>query len=144
MSTRVVSIAIVIGVGAAIAVGISIVGSPRTAREDRFDDLRAKDLLQVVSSLRCKDKLMGVSADLPVTLDVATLNNRCEKVFIQEDALIDNETGQPHTYKRLGNRKYLICATFHDAERLVTRKQMDNVRTAFDPKDGCVSGQVAN
>lgn len=114
MTTRIhilFSMALSIVVLAAIVWGISVVGSPATARLHRFDQQRLRDLQTIFREVQslCQDPEIKdeLKRELPATLgDLATLA-RTERIN-----LFDPETGQRYVYQVKDATTYQLCATF--------------------------------
>jgi len=115
------SVAMSVTVIAAVVIGVRIVGSPETARLQRFDQQRLADLQTIfreVQSLcrdaEAKDKLKRV---LPATLDELATLARMEKINGA-----DPETGLTYVYRVVNDTTYELCATFsldRDSDRNV-------------------------
>ena len=90
-------------VGAAVVIGLAVVGSPRDERERRFDGRRVEDLqflqAEIVGYWQRKD-------ELPASLEV--LRDDIRGVVVPSDP----ETGAPYGYKVLGAEHFTICAPF--------------------------------
>ena len=104
----VISSAVVIG---AIVWGVAVVGTPRTARLQRFDQQRVQDLQTIFREVQAlchdpdiKDRL---KRPLPATLDELALLARTERIN-----LTDPETSQRYEYTVTGQTTYELCATF--------------------------------
>ena len=114
MKTRihlVFSVASSIVVVVAVVLGVVLVGSPGTARLQRFDQRRMEDLQTIFREVQslCQDPDIKneLKRELPETLDELALTARTERIN-----LTDPETGQRYVYVVKGTRTYELCATF--------------------------------
>ena len=105
------SIAASVVVLIAIVWGVALVGSPRTARLQRFDLQRLSDLRTIKRELQslCQDPDIKdqLKRPLPETLDELAALARDEKIN-----LFDPETGQPYAYTVRNATTYELCAKF--------------------------------
>jgi hypothetical protein len=90
-------------VGAAVAGGLVMMGSPTEARDRRLDARRVADLGQIARNV---DVFWSRREQLPPSLDdLATeLGVRIGRT--------DPETGAPYGYRLLDGARYELCATF--------------------------------
>lgn len=93
--------AIIIVVSIAVVFGFFIVGSPKTARLEKLDDLRVQNLsslqYNIISYVALHDKLPEYLEDVQ---------------YIPEENLIDPETRNPYVYEKTGNLTFKLCAEF--------------------------------
>ena len=105
------SVAMSMVVVVAVVWGIVVVGTPGTARLQRFDHQRLQDLRTIFREVQslCQDP--DIKAELkralPDTLDELAALARSERIN-----LIDPETGQPYVYTVRDGTTYEFCATF--------------------------------
>ncbi len=114
MTTRihvVFSVALSMVVVVAVVWGVVLVGSPGTARLQRFDQQRLEDLQTIFREVQSlwqdpdiKDELKRA---LPDTLDELAALARSERIN-----LTDPETGQRYVYTVKDGTTYELCATF--------------------------------
>ena len=114
MTTRihvVFSIALSIVVVVAVVWGVALVGSPGTARVQRFDQQRLEDLQTIFREVQslCQDPDIKdeLKRALPDTLDELAALARSERIN-----LTDPETGQRYVYTVKDPTTYELCATF--------------------------------
>ena len=106
-------------VGAAVAWGFVLVGSPATRRLERFDEQRLQDLQTIAREIQrlCVDNVDGketLKKPLPQTLEEVARRAEYEQIALQ-----DPETGEPYRYTVKNENTYELCATFsleHDAD----------------------------
>lgn len=95
----------------AIVWGIALVGSPASARLQRFDRQRLNDLQTIFREVQslCRDRDIKdrLKRDLPATLDELAAIARSERIN-----LTDPETGEPYVYRVIDKSNYELCATF--------------------------------
>ena len=114
MTTRihvVFSVALSMLVVVAVVWGVVLVGSPGTARIQRFDQQRLEDLQTIFREVQSlchdpdiKDELKRA---LPDTLDELATLARSERINLS-----DPETGQRYVYTVKDGTAYELCATF--------------------------------
>ena len=97
-------------IGAAVW-GAVLVGSPGTARLERFDQQRLEDLQTIFREVQslCHDPdiKQKLKRALPDTLDDLAAEARSERI-----KLTDPETGQRYVYTVKNATTYELCATF--------------------------------
>jgi hypothetical protein len=142
MNGKVLFIAAILAVCAAVITGLVMVGGPSQGRRDRFDDQRYAELGNLANALLCNQAGESRSNSLPAELTVESLRGHCSIAGISADGLSDNETGAPYVYDRRNAQDFSICATFHDARRTVDLAYSAWSAAAFDPGTGCVSGSL--
>lgn len=101
--------AVALGVLALIAViaGLSVIGSPDRARDQRLDARRVDDLRELARAI---DLYWSREQRLPATLDaLLTLDGEAL-------GLDDPVTGRPYEYREVSLRRFELCAEFVDAE----------------------------
>jgi len=98
---RVLLGAVIAVVIAAVAASLIVIGSPEKQRELRFDDVRSRDLAQIVTGVR---SYFSSHQALPPTLDAL----RGPGVRVPQDP----RTGAPYEYAVLGPARYRLCADF--------------------------------
>lgn len=95
----------------AVVWGVALVGSPGTARLQRFDQRRLEDLQtifrEVQSLCRDPDIKHELKRALPETLDELASLARSERI-----SRTDPETRQRYAYTVKGPTTYELCATF--------------------------------
>lgn len=95
----------------AIVWGVALVGSPGTARLQRFDQQRLEDLQTIFREVQslCRDPDIKdeLKRALPGTLDELAVLARSERIN-----LTDPETGQRYAYTVNDGTTYELCATF--------------------------------
>ena len=105
------SVALSIVVVVAVVWGVVLVGSPGTARLQRFDQQRLKDLQTIFREVQslCQDPDIKdeLKRALPDTLDELAALARSERIN-----LTDPETGQRYDYSLKDATTYELCATF--------------------------------
>lgn len=105
------SIVMSVVVLAAIVWGVALVGSPATARLQRFDYQRLADLRTVSREVQrlCQDPDIkdALKRPLPATLDELATIARSERIN-----LTDPETGERYSYTIVDSTTYELCATF--------------------------------
>ena len=105
------SVVFVIVVLIAVAWGIALVGSPATARVQRFDSQRLADLQTIFREIQslCQDPDIKheLKRPLPATLDELAALARSERIN-----LTDPETGDRYVYVVKDEQTYELCATF--------------------------------
>lgn len=101
-------------VAAAIAGGLATVGGPRTARLERFDERRARDLPQLV---RLIEHHRAENGNLPDSLAAV------EPRLPADVSARDPQTGDLYEYDVLEAGRFRLCATlaFADGGRTPTR-----------------------
>ena len=114
MTTRahvIFSVAMSIVVVVALVLGVAVVGSPGTARLQRFDFQRLEDLRTIFREVQslCQDPDIKdeLTRPLPQTLDELAALARSERIN-----LTDPETGQRYVYTVKNATTYELCATF--------------------------------
>ena len=114
MTTRthvVFSVALTIVVIVAVVWGVVLVGSPTTARLQRFDQQRLEDLQTIFREVQslCQDPDIKdeLKRALPDTLDELAALARSERIN-----LTDPETRQRYVYTVKDGTTYELCATF--------------------------------
>ena len=142
MNGKVLFIAAILAVCAAVITGLVMVGGPSQGRRDRFDDQRYAELGNLANALLCNQAGESRSNSLPAELTVESLRGHCSIAGITADDLSDNETGAPYVYDRRNAHDFSICATFHDARRTVDLAYSAWSAASFDPGTGCVSGSL--
>lgn len=94
-----------------VVAGLLAIGSPATARKFKADQERRSRLTQIHYVLSGHVRQEG---SLP-----ASLEGIDDEVLRQSgygyDPREDPDTGEPFEYRKLSNREYEICATFHSA-----------------------------
>jgi hypothetical protein len=95
----------------AVVWGVVLVGSPATARLQRFDHQRLEDLQTIYRELQslCHDPdVKGqLKRELPGTLEELADLARSERINLN-----DPETQQPYVYSVKDGTSYELCATF--------------------------------
>lgn len=112
-----------------IVVGLLVVGGPETARMEKRDALRLRELQDLNRHVICLARAQG-NDSLPESLDATKL---CPTP-LRDDALLLSEG---YVYEPLDESNFQLCATFEDIDRL--RDQV--ARMAVDAK-GCVHGKI--
>ncbi len=91
--------------------GMTLVGSPGTARIHRFDQQRLRDLKTIFREVQslCHDPNIRdeLKRPLPETLDELAMLARSERI-----SLADPETGQPYGFTVRDKTTYELCAAF--------------------------------
>ncbi len=94
-----------------LAWGAAIVGSPATARLQRFDRQRLDDLRTIHREIQllCRDPDLKteLKRELPGTLDELAADARSKRI-----KLTDPETGERYHYVVRNETTYELCATF--------------------------------
>jgi hypothetical protein len=85
---------------AAVIAGLTVLGSPATARERRFDAKRIEDLSEIDLAIRDQHADAG---RLPATLS---------EIGNHPAALIDPVTARPYEYRVIAEDAFELCATF--------------------------------
>jgi hypothetical protein len=105
------SVVLSVVVVGAVAWGVALVGTPGTARLQRFDQQRLEDLQtifrEVQSLCRDPDIKHELKRALPPTLDDLAVLARSERIN-----LADPETRQRYEYTVKDATTYELCATF--------------------------------
>lgn len=104
------TLATVFVVGMVVA-GLFAIGSPSTAREYRADQERRNRLSQLDYVLATHVRSEGSLPEQLEQMDEQALRN----AGYGFDARRDPETGDFFEYRRVSERRYEICATFHHA-----------------------------
>jgi hypothetical protein len=95
----------------AVVWGVALVGTPGTARLQRFDQRRLGDLQTIFREVQllCRDPDIKheLKRALPETLDDLEALARSERI-----RLTDPETGQRYVYTVKDGTTYELCATF--------------------------------
>jgi hypothetical protein len=95
----------------AVVWGVVIVGSPGSARLQRFDHQRMEDLQTIFREVQslCQDPDIKdtLKRELPATLDELATLARSERIN-----MTDPETGERYTYTVIDATTYELCATF--------------------------------
>lgn len=103
------SVASALVVVATVVWGAVLVGSPGTARLQRFDGQRLRDLRTISCEIQslCHDPDIKdeLRRPLPVSLEELVMLARFERI-----QLSDPETGQPYGYTVKSNTTYEVCA----------------------------------
>lgn len=111
--------------------GVMIVGSPKTARTQRFDAQRLGDLRTISREIQslCHDPDMKdkLKRPLPTTLKQLATLARTERI-----KLTDPETGKEYGYRLKDERTYELCATFS-----LTRDSDVDVFWNHEPGERC-------
>ncbi len=102
----VVGLVVALVVGAAVAAGVVMMGSPGEARARRLDARRVGDLAQIARQI---DVLWSRHERLPASLD------DLQSELGLELTAADPETGEPYPYRVLEPPRYELCATFATA-----------------------------
>ncbi len=90
-------------VSAAIIAGLFVVGTPKSERVRRFDDMRIQHLQQIQSDLIY---YWQSSTTLPLSFDEL----RHDKLGLSVP--VDPQTGEPYEYVKRGATEFMLCATF--------------------------------
>jgi len=98
-----VGLVVAVAVGAAVAAGLVMMGSPSEARSRRLDARRVADLAQIARNV---DVFWSRRAQLPSSLD--ELNTELGLRLSPSDP----ETGAPYGFRPLDGNRYELCATF--------------------------------
>lgn len=105
------SVALSVVVVIAVAWGAILVGSPATARIQRFDQQRLQDLQTIFREVQslCHDPDIKheLKRGLPDSLDDLAAQARSQRIN-----LTDPETGQRYIYTVKDGTSYELCATF--------------------------------
>lgn len=95
----------------AIACGVALVGSPGTARLQRFDQQRLSDLQTIFREVQslCHDPDIKteLKRPLPATLDELASQARSKRINMS-----DPESGERYVYTVKDGTTYELCATF--------------------------------
>lgn len=91
-----------------VIAGLFAVGSPATARRFKADQRRVEQLTQLHHALL---QYFVDNAGLPDTLRV--LNRSVLEGYGGVDPRFDPETGKSFEYRKLSDRRYEVCASFH-------------------------------
>jgi len=102
-SRGVIGLLVAVVVGAAIAAGLVMMGSPSEARSRRLDARRVADLAQIARNV---DVFWSRRAHLPVSLD--ELGTELGLNLLPSDP----DTGAPYEFTPLEENRYELCATF--------------------------------
>jgi hypothetical protein len=86
-------------IGAAVAAGLVLVGSPAEARLQRLDDRRVDDLTGLANAI---DLAWTRTGRLPGSLDEAAAGVPPH----------DPDSAEPYAYREIGRGTYELCATF--------------------------------
>ena len=98
MPTRILLTITILSFLAAVVAGMTVLGSPATARERRFDTRRAADLAELDRAVR--DGFDDTGA-LPATVTASVVSTP-----------VDPLTKQPYEYYVTGARSFEVCASF--------------------------------
>lgn len=79
-------------------------GSPRAARNKRYDDTRSQNLQMIKSSI---DSFFKEESRLPASVYEVSANNRYVK-----DSVYDPETKEVYEYKVVTDNDYQLCTMF--------------------------------
>ncbi len=105
------SVALSMVVVVAVVWGVAVVGTPGTARLQRFDQQRLEDLQTIFREVQslCRDPDIKdeLKRALPDSLDVLAALARSERIN-----LTDPETRQRYVYTVKDGTTYELCATF--------------------------------
>ena len=105
------SVVLTVVVLAALAWGVAVVGTPGSARLQRFDQRRLEDLQTIVREVQslCQDpdSRSELRRALPATLDELAALARSERINLTDPA-----TRERYGYTVKGGTSYEICATF--------------------------------
>lgn len=108
---RVFTVAMTAIVLVAIVWGVLLVGSPWSARMQRFDQQRLEDLQTIFREIQllCRDPDIKteLKRPLPATLAELAVLARTERIKLN-----DPETGEAYGYRILGQTSYELSATF--------------------------------
>ncbi|MHC5009099.1 MAG: hypothetical protein ACYTGF_17270 [Planctomycetota bacterium] len=108
------SVALSIVVLGAVVWGVTLAGTPSTARVQRFDQRRLNDLQTIFREVQslCRDPDIKdeLKRPLPATLDELAALARSERI-----SLTDPETGERFIYTVKDGTTYELCATFSSA-----------------------------
>jgi len=88
----------------AIILGFSVIGSPRTQRMMKQDQMRVSDLQNISNQVR---EYYRTSAKLPATL------NEVASVYSYGLQIEDRNSGAPYEYKVIDVTTFELCATFN-------------------------------
>ena len=142
MSSRAFVSAVACVVFIAVLAGLLTIGSPGEARRDRYDERRYNDLAFLSQALLCENQRVASPA-LPEELTLEGLRSYCGGIEVLGPELIDEETGKRYSYTRSGDGEFVVCAEFHNAEKVARlRRSYPDSRSSFNPDEGCVRGQV--
>lgn len=105
------SVGLTLLVVSAVVWGVILAGSPGTARQQRFDRQRMRDLQTIFREVQslCHDPDIKheLKRGLPDSLDELAAIARSEAI-----SLTDPETGQPYRYTVKDETTYELCASF--------------------------------
>lgn len=93
----------IVAVGAAVAAGLYLSGSPAEQRLLRFDEHRIADLRSIAAAL---NRYIVEADRLPAVLDELVDGRRLIRLPR------DPETDEPYEYEITGERSFLLCAEF--------------------------------
>lgn len=111
-------------VGAAILAGLTVTGSPVTARAEKRDDVRLADLRKLSQAVTCMADLSGA---LP---EVLARHETCAPQLP-----MSGPTGKSrYRYEKRSDSRFRLCAEFERADR-VTQNDLRNA--AWDKSSGC-------
>lgn len=141
MNTKVFLPAIIAIVAAAVVGGLLKVGGPFQARNEKADDRRWDELVNLIVGLECAGNLERLDSSLPTELTVEKLSAHCSHhEFTVEDALTDDENGQQYVYGSQDDGYFFVCAKFHDPSRIWRLNQDHYLGKSFNVEAGCLWG----
>lgn len=105
---RIAAWASLVAVGAAVAAGLWLAGSPAEQRLLRLDDQRVADLGRLVRLLNLR---WQATESLPAALDGLVDGQRLSRIPL------DPETDAPYEYRTTGPGSYELCAVFSTPSR---------------------------
>ena len=123
---RPASLALILLVAAAVALGLWTVGGPMQGRAEARDETRYRDLLALQRQVRCLADAAG--GRLPGTLEETQSCHIAERYA-------DPYTGAPYRYERLSESGYRLCAGFETAR---SGDFTTGTEVKFDAEAGCL------
>ena len=90
----------------AVIAGLATVGGPGTARLQRIDERRARDLVELVNAVERHRMLTG---SLPASLEGLRADRAGVPDPSGQPAILDPETGEPYAYEVLAGGRFRLC-----------------------------------
>ena len=123
-------------IGLTFISGLLFVESPREARNVRIDGIILNNFTQIENGI---NNYYNEYRQLPETLDALNRD-----IFLEDQSLYDPETKELIEYKKTGDTKYEICATFRTASNDTEQLRSFKPYSAMEHEAGhqCLERQV--
>jgi Na+-transporting NADH:ubiquinone oxidoreductase subunit NqrC len=117
----------------ALVAGLLVVGSPKSARNEKYDQTRLIDLGQIARTINCETP-NKIPSELSNVEFQAVCNQRIGKGFLS-----DPKTEVRYDFQIINDVEVKVCATFYDVKKLKKsrRYKQGTLDFKFDGNVGC-------